>query len=91
MLAKVTYKGQLTIPKEIREQVGLKDGDYVDIEIVGNKLLLSPKLLIDKDQAWFWTNEWQEKEKEVDEDIKAGRVHSFEGADEAIRWLKEKD
>jgi AbrB family looped-hinge helix DNA binding protein len=91
MLAKVTYKGQLTIPKEIREQVGLKDGDYVDIKIVGNKLLLSPKLLIDKDQAWFWTKEWQEKEKQVDEDIKAGRVHSFESADEAIRWLKEKD
>jgi AbrB family looped-hinge helix DNA binding protein len=90
MLAKVTYKGQLTIPKEIREQVGLKDGDYVDIEIVGNKLLLNPKLLIDKDQAWFWTREWQEKEKEVDQDIKAGRVHSFESTDEAIRWLKEK-
>ncbi len=28
---------------------------------------------IDPDQAWFWTPEWQEKEREADGDIAAGR------------------
>ena len=28
-LAKVTYKGQITIPKEIREKLGLKTGDKI--------------------------------------------------------------
>lgn len=28
---------------------------------------------IDPDQAWFWTDEWQQKEREADEDIAAGR------------------
>lgn len=32
---------------------------------------------IPKDQAWFWTKEWQEGEKEAEEDIKAGRVKKF--------------
>ncbi len=33
-----------------------------------------PKKLIDADQAWFWSREWQEGEREVDEDLRAGRV-----------------
>ena len=28
----------------------------------------------DPDQAWFWTDEWQAKEREAQEDIDAGRV-----------------
>ena len=35
------------------------------------------------DQAWFNTSEWQEKEREADEDISAGRVTRFE-SDEAF-------
>lgn len=29
---------------------------------------------IDPEQAWFWTHEWQTKEREADEDLAAGRV-----------------
>lgn len=28
-------------------------------------------------QAWYWTTEWQEGEREADEDIAAGRVVQF--------------
>ena len=27
------------------------------------------------DEAWFWTAEWQKKEAEANEDIRAGRIH----------------
>ena len=30
--------------------------------------------LLDWEQRYFWTPEWQEKEKKADEDIKKGRV-----------------
>lgn len=30
--------------------------------------------LISRDQAWFWTEEWQAKEREADQDIQRGRV-----------------
>jgi hypothetical protein len=33
------------------------------------------------DQAWFWTAEWQEGEREADEDIAAGRG-TFHDSDE---------
>jgi hypothetical protein len=38
---------------------------------------------IDPDQAWFWTPEWQAKEREADADKAAGRVERFE-SDEAF-------
>lgn len=29
------------------------------------------------DQAWFWTERWQAMEREVDEDVAAGRMETF--------------
>ena len=33
----ITKKGQITVPKHIREQLGLKDGDKVMVKFVGGK------------------------------------------------------
>jgi hypothetical protein len=32
----------------------------------------------DSDQAWFWTDEWQAKEREADEALRQGRFERFE-------------
>lgn len=39
--------------------------------------LLNIFKLIDKDQFWFWTKEWQKKEKQADRDIKQKKLWSF--------------
>jgi hypothetical protein len=41
------------------------------------------------DQSWYWTPQWQAAEKEADEDIAAGRVHRYNNADDAIKFLHE--
>jgi hypothetical protein len=46
------------------------------------------KKLVDKNQAYFWTNKWQEGEKAADEDIKAGRVKTFNSAEELMKDLE---
>ncbi len=44
----ITVKGQVTIPKEIREALGLKPGDKVVFEKEGNTIVLkSAKTLLD--------------------------------------------
>jgi hypothetical protein len=43
---------------------------------------------IPADQRWFWTPEWQAKEREADADRAAGRVKTFTSAAKAIAWLK---
>jgi len=66
--------GQITIPKRTRELFNLEEGDVLVIEEREDGVLMKPRKLIDPTQTWFWTEEWQKKERQADEDIKAGRV-----------------
>jgi antitoxin MazE len=86
-LTKVTRNGQLTLPASLRRAVNIEVGDYIEVSVQGDGLLLTPKKLIDKSQAYFWTEEWQEKERRADEDEKAGRVESFESVEDLIADL----
>ena len=45
---------------------------------------------IDPEQAWFWTREWQKREREADEDLAAGRVTRFEGDEDFLAALDER-
>ena len=40
MLATVTDKGQVTVPKEIRDQTGIAPGSRLDFEVQGDGTLL---------------------------------------------------
>jgi len=39
-IVKLTSKGQLVIPQEIREELKLKEGDKLDIETEKHKIIL---------------------------------------------------
>jgi AbrB family looped-hinge helix DNA binding protein len=71
-LSKITRNYQVSIPKTVRDALGLQEGDYVEVEERDGEIVMVPKRLIDADQAWFWTPEWQADERAADEDIKAG-------------------
>lgn len=48
--AKLSSKGQIVIPKQIREKLGLKPGDRVKLETVeGRKAILQPAVKPPKD------------------------------------------
>ena len=42
----------------------------------------------DKDQAYFWTPEWQAQEREADEDIQSGRVETFDNVEALLADLQ---
>src|SRR4030067_2241322 len=86
-LIQLRKKAQLTLPLSVRKKLGIEEGDFMDVRIKDNEIVLKPKKLIDKDQAWFWTKRWQEGEREIDEDYKAGRFHEFPDAESAIAAL----
>jgi len=85
--SKVTRHGQITLPASVRKELRVEEGDLVEIEIIDEKAVLIPKKLVDKNQTYFWTKEWQEAEREASEDIKAGRVKTFDSAEELIKDL----
>ena len=37
---KITRKGQVTIPKEIRDMLALKESDNLEVRIVGNSVVM---------------------------------------------------
>ena len=49
--------------------------------------IVSEALLTAVEQRYFWTPEWQAREREVDEAIAEGRVRSFDTMDEMISFL----
>jgi len=69
----------------------MQPGDFVEIELNDEgHIVLTPKKLVDADQAYFWAEEWQKGERKADEDIKAGRVKSFKSAAAAVKYLEDK-
>lgn len=43
---------------------------------------------VDPEQAWFWTREWQQKEREADVELNAGRATTYESDDEFLGALE---
>ena len=86
-LVKVTRGGQVTIPAEMRREAGIEIGDYIEVRLEEGRLVLLPKQVIDKDQTWFWTDEWQAAEREAEEDLRAGRVETFDTLEALIADL----
>ncbi len=80
-------RGQLTIPREIREAAQLEDGDPIEIELVPEGILLRPQKPIDTTQAWFWTPEWQAGEQEATADLAAGRSTRYESDEDFLAAL----
>lgn len=80
--------GQVTIPAEIRAQAHARPGDLFVAEVTDDAIVLRRKQLIDADQAYFWTEEWQRGEREATEDIRKGRYKTFRSMEALIADLK---
>lgn len=74
MLRKLGQNYQVALPKEVIKRLHLHINDYLDIRVRDNKIIVEPQLVIPKDQAYFYTPEWQKEEVQAAEDIKKGRV-----------------
>ena len=86
-LVQVRKKAQITLPHSVRQVLNIEEGDFLDVRVEDGEIVLRVKKLVDKEQAWFWTERWQEGEREAEEDIRAGRVDSFDNAKDAIAFL----
>jgi AbrB family looped-hinge helix DNA binding protein len=74
---KIGVSRQVVIPKKIHDQLGLVPGDYLEVELEGNRVVLTPKALIEKRLA------------ESLEDLREGRVHGpFRSVPALMRSLR---
>lgn len=71
----VRQKGQVTLPVSLRTQWSIKEGDLLEAVSLDNGIYLKPKKLIDAQDAWFWSKEWQQAEQEAEADIRSSRLN----------------
>ena len=73
-LVRVTRNFQVSIPKRVRDALGLQEGDFIEVEERDGAIVMLPKKLVDANQAWFWSREWQGGERQAEGDIRSGRI-----------------
>jgi AbrB family looped-hinge helix DNA binding protein len=73
-IVKVQRKGQVTIPTRLRAQVGLRDGDLVEATAHMGKIVLTPKLIVDREYTPAQRRVIDARLTKAEADIKAGRV-----------------
>jgi len=87
-LLQIRSNGQITLPASVRRQTNLKEGDTLELSIGEDGTLhLSPKITVDRAQAYFWSNRWQAGEREAQDDIDNGRTTRFQDVDDALNFL----
>ena len=87
MIVDLKQKSQVTIPMELVKKLNLAVGDKLDVEEKEGKLIITPVVIIPKDQAWYYSKEWQTKEKEVELQIAEGKVHQANTKEELFEGL----
>ena len=90
---KISSKRQVSIPKMIMDALDLKPGDEVEFQVEGDKARIIPikTIKVPRDQAWFWTPEWQEKEKKADLELVSGQYKDFDQLEDLLKDLHSED
>lgn len=86
-LVKVKKNFQLTLPINLRKNLNIKEGDYLDVLEKNGCLIIKPMKVIPADEAYFHTKEWQKEESQADRDLEAGNIKTFDNVDDLIADL----
>ena len=76
---------------QIAKRICIKEGDYVMLEERDGGVFIRPVSWHDKNQEYFWSDEWQEKMKRSAEAIEEGNVKSFTNIEGLLKELGEED
>jgi len=87
-LVQIREKAQITIPSKIRKEFGIKKGDYLEIIKEDDKIVIIPKILVDKVSVNL-SAKGEEMLKEAIDDVKKGKVKIHTDATHLINDLHE--
>ena len=82
MLVDFKQKSQVTIPSKLVKKLKLKPGDKLEIYEKNGRLIIEPVSVIPREQAWFYSEQWQQEEQAVEEEIRSGHLKVAESEEE---------
>jgi AbrB family looped-hinge helix DNA binding protein len=96
-IVKIHRKGQMTLPVRLRAAIGVAEGDLVEATVYRGKILLTPKMLVDRSKFPTADKDYTDEQRRVidarldesEEDLTKGRVVGpFDTADEMIASMR---
>lgn len=85
----VQSRGVLALPRGLRSRLGL-DVPGAQVEVVEREdgvIELHPHVAVPAEQTWFWTERWQQLEREVDEHVERSEVERFDSSEDFLSSL----
>ena len=95
--ARIQHKGQVTIPTGVRRQAGLQQGDLVSFAVQRGKIVITPKLVVDRSRFPTADDEYTPAQRrsiearlaQSEKEYRAGHSFGpFETADGMIAHMK---
>jgi|LSQX01.1.fsa_nt_gb AbrB family looped-hinge helix DNA binding protein len=86
-LVKVRTKAQITLPLKVRQALGIEEGDYLQVRVQGNTIVLVPQTLVTKLPPVSLSKEGEGMLEEALEDVRKGRVEEHDSVDSLIEEL----
>jgi len=82
----VGKSGRVTLPAFIRDQLELGEGSELSVQVVAERLVLTPVVSVTRDYAWAYKPEHLERLKMALADVDEGRVRPLD-EEELLRVL----
>jgi len=85
----VQKRNLISLPRDIREQLNINEGDVLDIRMDNNKIIIEPMKLVPSSQAYFWSETTQNDILEAKNDVDSGNVREFNTISEFLDGIKQ--
>jgi len=87
MIIELRKKSQITIPKEIVDQLHLQEGDHLEISVKDGAVLLEPVAIYSKS----YIQKLEDTVMRISEEPTKYNVGPFKSVEDAIKYLEESD
>jgi antitoxin PrlF len=85
--AVIRANGQITLPREIRDALHVDEGDDISFVVTDKGVLMHGVKMIPAEQAWFWSAQWQQGERDATADLEAGRTTKHPSSEDLLATL----
>ena len=85
----VQKRNLISIPRGIRKQLNINEGDVLDVRVDNNKIIIEPMKLVPSSQTYFWSNKVQNDLLEAKNDVDSGNVREFNSVSEFLDGIKQ--
>jgi AbrB family looped-hinge helix DNA binding protein len=85
----VQKRNLISIPRDIREQLNINEGDVLDVKMDNNRIIIEPMKLVPSSQAYFWSDATQNDMLEAKNDVDSGNVREFNTINEFLDGIKQ--